>query len=164
MKSEAESVRERKKERESDSFDRIIGVKSTNFYKKTKTVCANSRNRLKNMIFQASRLAINVNHLHSLNRIGCVWWRSDFKRNMHLLLNKALINGEWISAKSNAELPVINPANGSIVGHVPDLDVSDVQNAIDAAHKTFHSDEWSSLTAKERSTLLKVSVSIFAFD
>lgn len=113
------------------------------------------------MIFQASRLAINANRMHSFNQIGRVWWQSDFKRNMHLLLNKALINGEWVSAESQAELPVINPANGSIVGHVPDLDVNDVRNAIDAAHKTFHSDEWSSLTAKERSALLKVSLFLF---
>lgn len=75
---------------------------------------------------------------------------------MHLLLNKTLINGEWVAASSNAELPVINPANGSIVGHVPDLDVTDVQKAIDAAHTAFYSNEWSTLTAKERSALLKV--------
>lgn len=110
------------------------------------------------MIFQASRLIITANHLHSLKRINSVWLQSDFRRNMHLLLNKTLINGEWVSATSNAELAVTNPANGSIVGHVPDLDVDDVHKAIDAAHTTFHSDEWTSLTAKERSTLLKVCI------
>lgn len=78
-------------------------------------------------------------------------------RNMHLLLNKALVNGQWISASTNEELPVLNPANGIVIGHVPNLNADDVQKAIDAAHKTFHSDEWSSLTAKERSGLLKVS-------
>lgn len=77
---------------------------------------------------------------------------------MHLLLNKTLINGEWVSSSSNAELEVINPANGSIVGHVPDLEVRDVHKAIDAAYNTFHSKEWTSLTAKERSTLLKVCI------
>lgn len=78
-------------------------------------------------------------------------------RNMHLLLNKTLINGQWVSASSNEEFPVLNPANGAVIGHVPDLNANDVQTAIDAAHEAFYSDEWSSLTAKERSGLLKVS-------
>lgn len=108
------------------------------------------------MIFQASRLAITANY--SFQRFNRVWLCSDFRRNMHLLLNKTLINGEWVSSSSNAELEVINPANGSIVGRVPDLEVKDVHSAIDSAYKTFHSDEWSSLTAKERSILLKVCI------
>lgn len=108
------------------------------------------------MIFQASRLAITAHQLHSFKRINRDWLHSDFRRNMSLLLNKALVNGEWVSSSSQAELEVINPANGSIVGHVPDFEVKDVHKAIDAAYQTFHSNEWSSLTAKERSTLLKV--------
>lgn len=75
---------------------------------------------------------------------------------MHLLLNKAFVNGEWVAAKSQEKFDVINPANGSIVGQVPDFDASDVCEAIEAAHTAFYSSEWSSLTAKERSTLLKV--------
>lgn len=108
------------------------------------------------------RLTLIANHLHSFKHIQrnqrC-WWQSNFQRNMSaLLVNKTLINGEWVGAASNAEVPVTNPANGSIVGHVPDLDVTDVQKAIDAAHTTFHSSEWSALTAKERSGLLKVCI------
>lgn len=80
-----------------------------------------------------------------------------FSRNMHLLLNKALVGGQWVSGSTNEELPVLNPANGVVIGHVPNLNADDVQNAINAAHDTFHNDEWSSLTAKERSGLLKVS-------
>lgn len=110
------------------------------------------------MIFQVSRLAVTANRMHSLSQIQRIWWRTNFQRNMHLLLNKTLINGEWVSSSSNTELAVINPANGSIVGHVPDLEVSDVHKAIDSAYKAFHSDEWTSLTAKERSALLKVCI------
>lgn len=77
---------------------------------------------------------------------------------MHLLLNKAFVNGEWVAAKSQQKFDVLNPANGSIVGQVPDLDASDVGEAIDAAHTAFYSAEWSALTAKERSTLLKVRI------
>lgn len=77
-------------------------------------------------------------------------------RNMHLLLNKTLVNGAWISASSKKELAVLNPVNGSIVGNVPDMDASDTQNAIDSASKAFYSKEWYGLTAKDRSNLLKV--------
>lgn len=114
------------------------------------------------MIFEIGRAAFTANRFYSLAKLQQRhWWhRRDFQRNMHLLLNKALVNGEWISAATNAEFAVKNPANGSIVGHVPDFEVSDVQKAIDAAYETFHSTEWSSLTAKERSALLKVRTNV----
>lgn len=111
------------------------------------------------MFCKFSQFVAVTNRLQSVQRKGAViLTNKDFRRNMSLLLNKTLINGEWISAKSNAELTVVNPANGSIVGRVPDLDAKDVENAIDAANEAFHSNEWSSLTAKERSALLKVSL------
>lgn len=110
------------------------------------------------MFCKFSQFVAKTNGLQLIRRKGAViWTNNDFRRNMSLLLNKALINGEWISAKSNAELDVVNPANGSIVGRVPDFDAKDVENAIDAANEAFHSTEWSSLTAKERSALLKVN-------
>lgn len=79
-------------------------------------------------------------------------------RNMHLLLNKTLVNGDWISASSKKELAVLNPANGSVVGIVPDMDAGDTQNAIESASKAFYSKEWYGLTAKDRSALLKVCI------
>lgn len=95
---------------------------------------------------------------HSLTRLAVVSTRTIFfnSRNMHLLLNKTLVNGDWISAKSKKELAVLNPVNGSVIGNVPDMDASDTQNAIDSASKAFYSKEWYGLTAKDRSTLLKV--------
>lgn len=73
-----------------------------------------------------------------------------------LLLNKSLVNGAWVSAASNKELAVLNPVNGVIVGNVPDMNAADTQSAIEAASKAFRSPQWSGLTAKERSGLLKV--------
>lgn len=75
-------------------------------------------------------------------------------RNMSLLLDKTLINGNWVS--SGEQLAVLNPANGAVVGHVPDLNASDAQKAVQAANDAFYSDEWTKLTAKDRSGLLKV--------
>lgn len=78
------------------------------------------------------------------------------QRNMHLLQKQAFINGVWCDAKSNTTFDVVNPANGNVIGSVPDMDVSDVEKAIDSAYSAFHSAEWQNKTAKERSQLLKV--------
>ena len=78
-------------------------------------------------------------------------------RTMHSLLkNQAYINGKWVSAADNNNFKVINPANQEVVAEVPDMNVPDVQSAIDSAYDTFHSKSWQNTTAKERSTLLKV--------
>lgn len=92
-------------------------------------------------------LTVNIRHTKNLLKI----------REMHLLLNKALINGNWVSADDNKVLTVLNPADGSTVGNVPDMTVNETQKAIEAANAAFHSERWSNLTAKDRSALLKVS-------
>lgn len=78
-------------------------------------------------------------------------------RKMHLLLNKSLVNGSWVSAASGKELSVRNPVNGNVIGNVPDMNVDDTKVAIQAAHTAFKSTQWTSLTAKDRSNLLNVS-------
>ncbi|KAG5895640.1 hypothetical protein JTB14_008649 [Gonioctena quinquepunctata] len=66
---------------------------------------------------------------------------------------KAYINGQWVAAASNRVFEVTNPANGEIVGTVPDMDIQDAQNAINAAAEAFKT--WKSTTVKERSQLLR---------
>lgn len=83
------------------------------------------------------------------------------RREMHLIPNKTLINGNWIAAASNKEFAVLNPVNGVNVGNVPDMGAADTQKAIDAASVAFHSPQWTGLTAKDRSNLLKVKFSEF---
>ena len=52
-----------------------------------------------------------------------------------LKTNKAYINGEWIEGAGTFD--VVNPATGSVVEKVADLTVSEVHNAIEAAHKAW---------------------------
>lgn len=79
-------------------------------------------------------------------------------RTMHSLLkNQAYINGKWTNAGDNKSFKVTNPANDECIGNVPDMNVSDVQTAIDSAYEAFHSEQWQNTTAKERSGLLKVN-------
>lgn len=75
-------------------------------------------------------------------------------RGLNYVLNqKAYINGQWASAATEKVFDVYNPANGLVVGSIPDMDVSDTQKAIEAAAEAFQS--WKLTTAKERSHLLR---------
>lgn len=67
--------------------------------------------------------------------------------------DKAYVNGKWVSAKSGATYEVTNPANGSVVGTVPDMKAVDTEAAVQGAYKAFQT--WKKTTAKERSELLK---------
>ncbi|WP_442785796.1 NAD-dependent succinate-semialdehyde dehydrogenase [Lentibacillus sp. Marseille-P4043] len=62
------------------------------------------------------------------------------------------INGEWIGDALDS-LNVTNPANGQLVGTVPNGGEAETKQAINAAHKAYQS--WSQLTAYERSGYLK---------
>ncbi|KAH8399049.1 hypothetical protein KR215_001282 [Drosophila sulfurigaster] len=72
-----------------------------------------------------------------------------------LLQSKALVNGSWIEASNKDTFAVCNPANGEVIGKVPNMGVEDAQLAINAAKQAYESKEWRSLTAKDRSNLLK---------
>ncbi|HST25687.1 MAG TPA: NAD-dependent succinate-semialdehyde dehydrogenase [Gaiellaceae bacterium] len=64
-----------------------------------------------------------------------------------------LIGGEWVGASSGERFDVTNPANGEIVGSMPDGSQEDVQAAIDAAAAAL--DGWKSLPAIERARTLR---------
>ncbi|GFR82852.1 succinate-semialdehyde dehydrogenase, mitochondrial-like [Elysia marginata] len=67
--------------------------------------------------------------------------------------DKAYVGGKWVTAKSGKTFEVTNPANGKILGSVPDMDRSDAQAAIEVAYKTFQS--WKTTLPKERSNILR---------
>lgn len=72
--------------------------------------------------------------------------------NTPLLKDAAYIDGQWIAAASGAAFDVVNPADGTVVGRVPDMNEADTQKAVSAAHKAFP--VWKALTTKERSKYL----------
>ena len=63
-----------------------------------------------------------------------------------------LINGQWLD-QGRERTDVKNPATGEIVGSVPNGTKSDVNEAVEAAHKAFP--EWSKRTVYERAALLE---------
>jgi len=70
-----------------------------------------------------------------------------------IVKDQAYVNGKWVDAASGNTIEVTNPHSSKVVCTVPDMDTSDVQTAIDAAHEAFQS--WKDTTAKQRSNLLR---------
>ena len=64
-----------------------------------------------------------------------------------------LIGGEWVDATGGARFDVTNPANGEVVGTVPNGTVEDVERAIDAAAAAL--EEWRSTPAIQRARILR---------
>ncbi|HEU5139543.1 MAG TPA: NAD-dependent succinate-semialdehyde dehydrogenase [Bacillales bacterium] len=62
------------------------------------------------------------------------------------------INGEWVG-KDEQKFEIINPANGEVIGTMPEGTEDDVNKAIDAAHKALPA--WRDLTAEERAGYLE---------
>ena len=70
-----------------------------------------------------------------------------------LFRQQAFVGGTWRDADSGLRIDVTNPANGAVIGSVPDLAVDETRIAIDAAESA--QAEWRSFTAKERAQVLR---------
>jgi len=69
-----------------------------------------------------------------------------------LLRSEAYIGGSWVPSSSGKTFDVTNPADGTLVGAVADLEVTQVRDAIEAAEAAWPA--WRAKTAKERAALL----------
>src|SRR6202521_2489220 len=74
-------------------------------------------------------------------------------RDPTLFRDRCLVDGKWVESDSRARIKVDNPADGSLVGTVPDCGAADVRRAIDAANAALPA--WRALLAKERSAILR---------
>jgi succinate-semialdehyde dehydrogenase/glutarate-semialdehyde dehydrogenase len=70
-----------------------------------------------------------------------------------LFRESAYIDGAWAEADSRARFEVDNPADGTVVGHVPNMGVAETRRAIAAAEAALPA--WRALPAKERSKILR---------
>src|SRR5215468_3924165 len=48
-----------------------------------------------------------------------------------------LIDGKWVSAASGKKFDVFNPADASVIAHVPDSHQEDINRAVAAARRAF---------------------------
>ena len=68
---------------------------------------------------------------------------------------KMLIDNKWIDSVSGKKFETINPATGEVLANVAEADAPDVDLAVKAARKAFHSKApWRRMSASERGKLL----------
>src|SRR5512142_3499327 len=70
-----------------------------------------------------------------------------------LFRDRAYVDGAWVEAESRKRFDVDNPAEGSVLGSVPDMGAAETKRAIEAANAALPA--WRSLPAKERSRILR---------
>jgi succinate-semialdehyde dehydrogenase/glutarate-semialdehyde dehydrogenase len=74
-------------------------------------------------------------------------------RDMPLFREQAFVGGRWESAAGGQAKQVFNPANGQLIGTVPNMGAAETRRAIEAADKALP--EWRARTAKERAQILR---------
>ena len=70
-----------------------------------------------------------------------------------LFRQQVYINGKWSDADSGETNEITNPANGEVLGTVPNCGAEEAKRAIEAANTAWP--DWSSKTAKERAVILR---------
>ena len=74
-------------------------------------------------------------------------------RDPSLFRQQAFVGGRWVDAASGEVKQVVNPANGQLIGTVPNCGAKEAREAIEAADKALA--DWRSRTAKVRAQLLR---------
>jgi succinate-semialdehyde dehydrogenase / glutarate-semialdehyde dehydrogenase len=69
-----------------------------------------------------------------------------------------MINNEWRAAKSNAVIPVYNPANGEVIGSVAHATIADLDDALAATSKGF--EIWKNTPAVKRSEIMRAAAAL----
>lgn len=70
----------------------------------------------------------------------------------NLFREACYINGKWQAANSAKQIPVLNPCDGQVIGHVPQCEQIETERAIIAAHNAYL--DWRAHSAKERSDFM----------
>ncbi|HEV8520569.1 MAG TPA: NADP-dependent succinate-semialdehyde dehydrogenase [Burkholderiales bacterium] len=70
-----------------------------------------------------------------------------------LFRQQCYVDGKWVDADSKATIDVHNPADGSLIGTVPNMGGAETKRAIEAANAAWPA--WRVKTAKERSIILR---------
>ncbi len=74
-------------------------------------------------------------------------------KDMSLLKDRCLVNGQWVEAESKSTIDVINPATGDAITSIPHLSASEIPAVISASQVAQR--EWAAMAAKERSKILR---------
>jgi succinate-semialdehyde dehydrogenase/glutarate-semialdehyde dehydrogenase len=74
-------------------------------------------------------------------------------RDPDLFRQQAFVAGRWVDAEGGQVKQVFNPANGQLIGTVPNCTATEARTAIEAADKALA--DWRSRTAKARAQVLR---------
>ncbi|MDN2661472.1 NAD-dependent succinate-semialdehyde dehydrogenase [Neptunomonas phycophila] len=74
-------------------------------------------------------------------------------KDMSLLKDRCLVNGQWVEAENKSTIDVINPATGDVITSIPHLSASEIPAVISASQVAQR--EWAAMAAKERSKILR---------
>ena len=74
-------------------------------------------------------------------------------KDRRLFRQQCFIDGEWVDADSGETVEVTNPANGKVIGTMPNAGAAETKRAISAADRAWK--DWRSMTAKERAALIR---------
>ncbi|MCP3855005.1 MAG: NAD-dependent succinate-semialdehyde dehydrogenase [Actinomycetia bacterium] len=72
---------------------------------------------------------------------------------MDLIRDRALIGGQWLTANRGATFDSRSPADGRLIGSVPDMGADEAAAAVTAAHAAFPA--WAARTGKDRAAVLR---------
>ena len=75
------------------------------------------------------------------------------QRKIVLLKQAAYVDGSWVGSDQKERIEVLNPADQSVIGSVPDMGKQDVISAVESAEKALP--EWSKMLATERQGVLE---------
>src|SRR3954471_11412193 len=67
---------------------------------------------------------------------------------------RLFINNEWVEPKSQARIPVFDPATGKEIAQIADANASDVDRAVAAARAAFEKGAWADMAPADRERLL----------
>jgi succinate-semialdehyde dehydrogenase/glutarate-semialdehyde dehydrogenase len=70
-----------------------------------------------------------------------------------LFRQQCYIDGAWVGADSGKTIAVTNPANGAVLGTIPNMGAAETRRAIEAANAALPA--WRAKLAKERSVILR---------
>ncbi len=72
------------------------------------------------------------------------------------------INGEWVDAEDGKTFESVNPSTGKSWAIIPEASETDVDAAVQSAHRAFTEGPWSKMTATERGKLLRRLADVLA--
>jgi succinate-semialdehyde dehydrogenase / glutarate-semialdehyde dehydrogenase len=70
-----------------------------------------------------------------------------------LLLDRGYVGGAWVEADSGATFPVVDPATGDELAHVPRMGATETRRALEAARGAYPG--WRATLAKERARVMR---------